>query len=86
MKVFATALAIADDVGAILVLAIAYNHGLNWEAIYSATVFLLLLIGLNRARVYALWPYLLVAFWTLTDMRINLRPQFNGEFVVVVGR
>ncbi len=60
MKVFATALAIVDDLGAILVLAIFYNHGLSWEAIGAALLLMLLLLGFNRARVYALWPYLTV--------------------------
>ncbi len=60
MKVFATALAIVDDLGAILVLAIAYNHGISWTALSTAALFFLVLVGFNRARVYALWPYLLL--------------------------
>ena len=60
LKVFAAALAIADDLGAILVLAIAYNHGISWTSIGAATIITALLIGMNRARVYLLWPYLLL--------------------------
>lgn len=60
LKVFAAALAIADDLGAILVLAIAYNHGLSWSAIVAAGVILCALVGMNRVRVLILWPYLLL--------------------------
>ena len=60
MKVFATALAIVDDLGAILVLAVAYNHGISWAAIGVAALLLLVLVGLNRARVYVFWPYLML--------------------------
>lgn len=58
LKVFVTALAIADDLGAILILAIAYNHGLSVAALSAAAGIMAILFGLNRARVYSLWPYL----------------------------
>jgi NhaA family Na+:H+ antiporter len=60
LKIFATALAIIDDLGAILVLALAYNHGISWTAIGAAAILFGVLVGLNRARVYAMWPYLFV--------------------------
>ncbi len=58
LKVFAAALAIADDLGAILVLAVAYNHGFSWIAISAAAMVTGVLIVMNRVRVFALWPYL----------------------------
>lgn len=60
MKVFVTALAVVDDLGAILILAVAYNHGVSWIAIGLATVLMSILITFNRARVLTLWPYLAV--------------------------
>ncbi|MEM1067305.1 MAG: Na+/H+ antiporter NhaA [Planctomycetota bacterium] len=65
LKVFAAALAIADDLGAILVLAFAYNHGMSVPALVAAMFILGLLFVLNRIRVYRLWPYLSlgVALW-----------------------
>lgn len=59
LKIFLTALAVIDDLGAIIVIAIFYStdvSGLN--LIISLSVFGLLLV-LNRLRVHRLWPYLL---------------------------
>jgi len=67
LKVFLTALAILDDLGAIVVIALFYSRGLNgWELGGAALVWLGLL-GLNRAGVRRLWPYLLggAALWGL---------------------
>ncbi len=65
LKVFLTALAVIDDLIAILVISIFYTDGLH--VIYASIaggIFLLLLM-LNRLRVHRLWPYLIggVALW-----------------------
>jgi len=67
LKVFLTALAIIDDLGAILVIALFYTHGLNPWDLGGAALVWLGLFGLNRAGVRALWPYLLggAALWAL---------------------
>ncbi len=67
LKVFLTALAIIDDLGAILVIALFYTHGLNLWDLGGAALVWLGLFGLNRAGVRALWPYLLggAALWAL---------------------
>ena len=67
LKVFLTALAIIDDLGAILVIALFYTHGLNLWDLGGAVLVWLGLFGLNRAGVRALWPYLLggAALWAL---------------------
>ena len=49
LRVFLAALAIADDLGAVLVIALFYTSALDWSAIASAAVALLALIVLNRA-------------------------------------
>lgn len=60
LKIFLTALAIVDDMGAVLVIAIFYSHGLVWSNLLFAAVILLILIVLNRAGVRHPLPYLLL--------------------------
>jgi NhaA family Na+:H+ antiporter len=64
-RVFLAALAIADDMGAVLVIAIFYSHALAWSALIVAALLLSVLIGLNAMGVRRLWPYLLagIALW-----------------------
>lgn len=65
LKVFLAALAIVDDLGAVLVIALFYTESLDLAALGGAAVALGVLVALNRARVMALAPYLLggVALW-----------------------
>ncbi len=58
-KVFLTALAIVDDMGAVLIIAIFYSQTIAWGALGAAGAMLLVLIGLNSTGVRSLWPYLL---------------------------
>jgi NhaA family Na+:H+ antiporter len=59
LKVFLTALAIVDDLGAILVIAIFYAHGVIWSWLGLAAVFLLLCVFANRVDVRHPVPYAL---------------------------
>jgi NhaA family Na+:H+ antiporter len=58
LKVFLAALAIVDDMVAVLVIAIFYSNSIAWGALGWAALVLLFLIGLNLSRVTKLWPYL----------------------------
>jgi len=59
-KVLLTALAIVDDMGAVLVISVFYSQGIVWSALSGAAVALLVLIGFNLIGIRRLWPYLLV--------------------------
>src|SRR5215831_7608531 len=61
LKVFLTALAIADDLGAVLVIALVYTAEINWLALGSAILCLLLLGALIRAGVRQPLFYLALA-------------------------
>ena len=59
LKVFLTALAVMDDLGAIIVIAIFYTAKLSIAYLAGALVVFGLLVVLNRLRVMRLIPYLL---------------------------
>ena len=82
MIVFASALAIVDDLGAIVVLAVFFSHELNFGAIGAVVLLVTILCGFNRARVYALWPYLGVGvlLW-LAVHRSGLHATLAGVLV-----
>jgi NhaA family Na+:H+ antiporter len=65
LRIFLTAAAIVDDIGAIIVVAIFYSGDLNWHWLGGAALIVALLALLNHARVYRLTPYLLIgiALW-----------------------
>ncbi|HMX40857.1 MAG TPA: Na+/H+ antiporter NhaA, partial [Saprospiraceae bacterium] len=61
LKVFLTALAIIDDMGAILIISLFYTQGFSAWALGGAGLAFGLMLLLNRMRVLALWPYFLLA-------------------------
>ncbi len=60
LKLFLTALAIVDDLGAVLVIAIFYTGGLEPLHLGLAALTLGLGLLLNRMGVWYLWPYMLL--------------------------
>lgn len=66
LKVFLTALAIVDDLGAVLVIAIFYTSTIVWGNLVIATGILVLLIVANRLDIRHPAVYLILGFilWT----------------------
>jgi NhaA family Na+:H+ antiporter len=60
IKIFLTALAIADDLGAILVIAIFYTETIHLSQLLNAGIFLLILLAANRLGVRRTTFYALV--------------------------
>ena len=65
LKIFLTALAVIDDLGAIIIIAIFYTKTLYWTYLLLALGIFIILIVLNRLKVKSLIPYLIggVAMW-----------------------
>lgn len=61
-KVFFQTLAIADDILAIVVIAVAYGQAPDIAWCAAAAIVVVVLWALNRAKVYSLKPYALVGF------------------------
>ncbi|MER8960923.1 Na+/H+ antiporter NhaA [Mesorhizobium sp. M0701] len=67
LKIFLTALAIIDDLGAVLIIAVFYTSGLSLAYLGAAFAVIALLVVLNRMRVLTLLPYILlgIVLWVL---------------------
>ena len=68
LKVFLTAVAVIDDLGAIIVIAVFYTAQLKIAYLLSAIVVFCALLALNKFfKIMSLWPYLVggVVMWGL---------------------
>jgi len=65
LRIFLTAAAIVDDIGAIIVVAIFYSGALNVAALLGAAAAVGVLALLNRSSVYRVTPYVItgVVLW-----------------------
>jgi NhaA family Na+:H+ antiporter len=65
LKVFLTALAIVDDIAAVLVIALFYTSQIAWTGVWAAGLCVLVLVMANRMRVRHPLPYLIlgIALW-----------------------
>ena len=67
LKIFLAALAIADDLGAILVIAIFYTAEIQWPYLLLAALIFALLLAFNYFKIISLWFYLIpgIFLWYL---------------------
>ncbi|HTU66517.1 MAG TPA: Na+/H+ antiporter NhaA [Steroidobacteraceae bacterium] len=65
LRIFLTAAAIVDDIGAIVVVAIFYSHGLALAPLLGALAAVGFLVLLNRSGVYRATPYVItgIVLW-----------------------
>src|SRR4249919_3239701 len=80
LKIFLSALAVIDDLAAMIVIALGYATGLSPLWLAGAVTIWLVLFALNRRfRVQALWPYMVagVALW-FCMLRSGVHPTLAG--------
>ncbi len=77
--VFLTALAIVDDLGAVIVIALFYSKGINLYALAIGLVLMITLFILNHRRVSSLYPYLFIGvlLW-LAFFEAGVHPTIAG--------
>lgn len=84
LKVFFTAMAIADDLGAVLMIAIFYSKGIVWSNLLAGALILLLLFALNRARIFSPLPYAIlgIGLW-LAFLGSGVHPTIAGVLLAL---
>lgn len=65
LKLFLTALAVIDDLGAIIMIALFYTQTIIWIKLFLALAIWGFILILNRMRIHQLWPYLIsgIGMW-----------------------
>lgn len=80
LKVFLVALAIIDDLGAVIVIGLFYTESISLADLGLAAAVLSALVALNLSGVMRLWPYLalgvLLWFFTLQSGSTRRLPVF----------
>ena len=84
LRVFLTALAIIDDLGAVVIIALFYTAGLSLPDLAGAAGVVAVLIGMNRLGVRRLAPYLLLGFvlWVLV-LRSGIHATLAGVILAL---
>lgn len=84
LKIFLAALAIIDDLGAVIVIALFYTADLNLVALGGAALVIGALISLNRAGVMRLWLYLALGavLWVLV-LRSGVHATLAGVILAL---
>lgn len=79
LKLFLTTVAIADDLGAVAIIALAYTASLDWLALGAAALILAALHGLGKSGVRSLAVYLAggLCLW-LAVMASGVHPTVAG--------
>ena len=79
LKVFLTAFAIVDDLGAVMVIALFYSESINWALIGIALLMLAFLFFLSHKRIYARGLILVfgIVIWVLF-LKAGIHPTIAG--------
>jgi len=85
LKIFLTALAIIDDIGAILIIAIFYTKGFSFLYLSIAVAIFLLLVVFNRRKIKNLLFYFVPAiFMWICIYKSGIHPTVTGILLAFV--
>jgi len=84
LKVFLTAFAIVDDIGAVLVIALFYSAGIQWELIGISFILLAILFALSYRNIYALSLTIVlgIIIWVLF-LKAGIHPTIAGVLLAL---
>lgn len=84
LKIFLAALAIIDDLGAVIVIALFYTADLSLPALAGAVLVVGALTVMNRSGVMRLWPYLILGavLWVLV-LRSGIHATLAGVILAL---
>jgi len=90
LKIFLTAFAIVDDIGAVLVIAVFYSTNIQWDLISYAMLIYGVLAFLSYRRVYSMYFYFIigVVIWLLF-LKSGIHPTIAGilmAFTIPINR
>lgn len=84
LKVFLLAVAIIDDLGAIIIIAIFYTDDLSVASLAIGGVGLVILMGLNRAGVTKIAPYVLIGvFMWVAVLKSGVHATLAGVLIAL---
>jgi NhaA family Na+:H+ antiporter len=85
LKVFLTALAIIDDLGAILVIAIFYSQEIAGMYLILAAILVATMLVMNRKKVHRVWIYLFLGtgLWFCL-YKAGIHPSISGVLLAFV--
>ena len=85
LKIFLTAVAIVDDMGAVAIIALVYSRGLDWGELAAAAGVLAVMAASGRRGERRLWPFLLgfALVWLLV-LRSGVHATVAGVLAALV--
>ena len=91
LKILLTAIAVIDDLGAIIIIALFYTHNLHMEPLYFGAVAILGLLILNRTGISRTAPYVIlgVILWVAvlkSGVHATLAGVATALFIPVVSK
>ncbi len=85
LRIFLAALAIADDIGAVLVIALFYTPALSWSALAVVAFLMLAVLAIGRRPATSIWWYVLLgsALW-FAVLRSGVHASIAGVLLAFV--